>query len=178
MSNMVASLSLLAMIDILTAFLPLVGEEAGVAPSVVGVLLGVRGLASIASRLLLPLLSGRFSRRALLIASLLASGLALIVPAVPGQLLVGRPLPRRGRILPGTGPAPDHDPDLHGRPGHVARLGARGAAHGQPARTGDPPRGPCGAVAAPFGPGGAIWLTCALLIASGAEKAVRRPREG
>ena len=35
-----------------------------------------------------------------------------------------------------------------------------------------------GAVAAPFGPGGAIWLTCALLVASGVEKAVRRPREG
>lgn len=85
MSNMVASLSLLAMIDILTAFLPLVGEEAGVAPSV-----------------------------------------------------VGRPVPGRGWFLPGTGSAPDHDPDLHRRSRDVARLGARGAAHGQPAGAGGP----------------------------------------
>ncbi|KUP26869.1 MFS transporter [Kocuria rhizophila] len=178
MSNMVASLSLLAMIDILTAFLPLVGEEAGVAPSVVGVLLGVRGLASIASRLLLPLLSGRFSRRALLIASLLASGLALIVPplfldsfwwaalflAVGGFFLgLGQPLTMTliSTAVPGT---------WRGSALAVRLMGNRLGQVILPVAA--------GAVAAPFGPGGAIWLTCALLVASGAEKAVRRPREG
>ncbi|QMS55934.1 MFS transporter [Kocuria varians] len=178
MSNMVASLSLLAMIDILTAFLPLVGEEAGVAPSVVGVLLGARGLASIASRLLLPLLSGRFSRRALLIASLLASGLALIVPplfldsfwwaalflAVGGFFLgLGQPLTMTliSTAVPGT---------WRGSALAVRLMGNRLGQVILPVAA--------GAVAAPFGPGGAIWLTCALLVASGVEKAVRRPREG
>ncbi|WP_423446994.1 MFS transporter [Kocuria sp. KSNUG] len=176
MSNMVASLSLLAMIDILTAFLPLVGEEAGVAPSVVGVLLGVRGLASIASRLLLPLLSGRFSRRALLIASLLASGLALIVPplfldsfwwaalflAVGGFFLgLGQPLTMTliSTAVPGT---------WRGSALAVRLMGNRLGQVVLPVAA--------GAVAAPFGPGGAIWLTCALLVASGVEKAVRRPQ--
>lgn len=178
MSNMVASLSLLAMIDILTAFLPLVGEEAGVAPSVVGVLLGARGLASIASRLLLPLLSGRFSRRALLIASLLASGLALIVPplfldsfwwaalflAVGGFFLgLGQPLTMTliSTAVPGT---------WRGSALAVRLMGNRLGQVILPVAA--------GAVAAPFGPGGAIWLTCALLVASAVEKAVRRPREG
>ncbi|MCT1545773.1 MULTISPECIES: MFS transporter [Kocuria] len=178
MSNMVASLSLLAMIDILTAFLPLVGEEAGVAPSVVGVLLGVRGLASIASRLLLPWLSGKFSRRALLIASLLASGLALIVPplfldsfwwaalflAVGGFFLgLGQPLTMTliSTAVPGT---------WRGSALAVRLMGNRLGQVILPVAA--------GAVAAPFGPGGAIWLTCALLVASGVEKAVRRPREG
>lgn len=178
MSNMVASLSLLAMIDILTAFLPLVGEEAGVAPSVVGVLLGVRGLASIASRLLLPWLSGKFSRRALLIASLLASGLALIVPplfldsfwwaalflAVGGFFLgLGQPLTMTliSTAVPGT---------WRGSALAVRLMGNRLGQVILPVAA--------GAVAAPFGPGGAIWLTCALLVASGVEKAMRRPREG
>ncbi|RKQ35426.1 MFS transporter [Kocuria tytonis] len=177
MSNMVASLSLLAMIDILTAFLPLVGEEAGVAPSVVGMLLGARGLASIASRLLLPLLSGRFSRRALLIASLLASGAALIVPplfldsfwwaalflAVGGFFLgLGQPLTMTliSTSVPGT---------WRGSALAVRLMGNRVGQVILPVAA--------GAVAAPFGPGGAIWLTCALLVASGVEKAVRGPRK-
>ncbi|RLY93975.1 MFS transporter [Kocuria tytonicola] len=177
MSNMVASLSLLAMIDILTAFLPLVGEDAGVAPSVVGVLLGVRGLASIASRLLLPWLSGRYSRRALLIASLLASGLALIVPplfldsfwwaslflAVGGFFLgLGQPLTMTliSTSVPGT---------WRGSALAVRLMGNRLGQVILPVAA--------GAVAAPFGPGGAIWLTCALLLASGVEKAVRGPRK-
>ncbi|WNB88544.1 MFS transporter [Glutamicibacter protophormiae] len=177
LSNMMASLSLLATIDILTAFLPLVGEEAGVAPSVVGVLLGARGLASIASRLLLPLLSGRFSRRALLIASLLASGAALIVPplfldsfwwaalflAVGGFFLgLGQPLTMTliSTSVPGT---------WRGSALAVRLMGNRVGQVILPVAA--------GAVAAPLGPGGAIWLTCALLVASGVEKAVRRPRE-
>lgn len=177
LSNMMASLSLLATIDILTAFLPLVGEEAGVAPSVVGVLLGARGLASIASRLLLPLLSGRFSRRALLIATLLASGAALIVPplfldsfwwaalflAVGGFFLgLGQPLTMTliSTSVSGT---------WRGSALAVRLMGNRVGQVILPVAA--------GAVAAPLGPGGAIWLTCALLVASGVEKAVRRPRE-
>ncbi|MDO4917946.1 MFS transporter [Kocuria sp.] len=176
MSNMVASLSLLAMLDILTAFLPLVGEATGVAPSVVGLLLGARGLASIASRLLLPWLSERFSRRALLIASLLASGLALVFPplfldrfwcsaaflVVGGFFLgLGQPLTMTliTTAVPGT---------WRGSALAVRLMGNRLGQVILPVVA--------GAVAAPAGPGGAIWLTCALLVASGVEKAVRGPR--
>ncbi|CAL8900264.1 MFS transporter [Kocuria varians] len=176
-SNMVASLSLLAMLDILTAFLPLVGEETGVAPSVVGLLLGVRGMASIASRLLLPWLSGAFSRRTLLIASLLASGLALIVPplfldrfwiaavflAVGGFFLgLGQPLTMTliSTSVPG---------EWRGSALAVRLMGNRLGQVILPVAA--------GAVAAPLGPGGAIWLTCALLLASGVEKSVRGPRK-
>ena len=71
---MLASLALLAMLDILTAFLPLVGERAGVSPAWIGVLLAVRGGASIVSRVLLPWLAHRMSRRALLLVSLASLG--------------------------------------------------------------------------------------------------------
>ncbi|WHF21520.1 hypothetical protein QJS66_15045 [Kocuria rhizophila] len=92
-----------AMIDILTAFRALVGEEAGW-PLRGGRAPGARGLASIASRLLLPLLSGRFSRRALLIASLLASGAAPSV-AVTGQASGLPALFLAVWFLPGPAPA-------------------------------------------------------------------------
>ena len=176
-SHMVAAMSLLAMLDILTAFLPLVGEEVGVAPSVVGVLLGVRGLASIASRLLLPWLSGRFSRQALLVTSLLASGLTLVVPplfldrfwwaalflAVGGFFLgLGQPL----TMTMISTSVPDA---WRGSALAVRLMGNRVGQVLLPVAA--------GAVAAPLGPGGAIWLTCALLLGSGLEKAVHQRRD-
>ncbi|MEU5467529.1 MFS transporter [Kocuria salsicia] len=175
-SHMVAAMSLLAMLDILTAFLPLVGEEVGVAPSVVGVLLGVRGLASIASRLLLPWLSGRFSRERLLVVSLIASGVTLIVPplfldrfwwaalllAVGGFFLgLGQPL----TMTMISTSVPDA---WRGSALAVRLMGNRVGQVLLPVAA--------GAVAAPLGPGGAIWLTCALLLGSGLEKAVHRRR--
>lgn len=79
------SLSVLSATDILTAYLPVVGEHRGIAPSVVGLLLSLRAAATIACRLVLtPLL--RLLGRALLLtvtcllAALLCAGLALPVP--------------------------------------------------------------------------------------------------
>ncbi|MET8245347.1 MFS transporter [Streptomyces sp. NPDC005202] len=79
------SLSVLSATDILTAYLPVVGEHRGIAPSVVGVLLSLRAAATIACRLVLtPLL--RLLGRALLLtatclsAALLCAGIALPVP--------------------------------------------------------------------------------------------------
>lgn len=79
------SLSVLSATDILTAYLPVVGEHRGIAPSVIGLLLSLRAAATIACRLVLtPLL--RLLGRALLLtvtcllAALLCAGIALPVP--------------------------------------------------------------------------------------------------
>ncbi|CAM5654743.1 MFS transporter [Streptomyces canus] len=79
------SLSVLSATDILTAYLPVVGEHRGIAPSVIGLLLSLRAAATIACRLVLtPLL--RLLGRALLLtvtcllAGLLCAGIALPVP--------------------------------------------------------------------------------------------------
>jgi MFS family permease len=84
-AGMFISLSVLSATDILTAYLPVVGEHRGIAPSVVGVLLSLRAAATIACRLVLtPLL--RLLGRAMLLTvtcllgGLLCAGIALPVP--------------------------------------------------------------------------------------------------
>ncbi|WP_435222150.1 MFS transporter [Streptomyces sp. Tue6028] len=79
------SLAVLSATDILTAYLPVVGEHRGIAPSVVGLLLSLRAAATIACRLVLtPLL--RVLGRALLLtvtcllAAVLCAGIALPLP--------------------------------------------------------------------------------------------------
>lgn len=171
--QMTASLGLLAMLDILTAFLPLVGERAGVAPVVVGVLLALRGGASILSRVVLPKLVVRFSRPGLLKASLLGSALALAVPpfvmdhvwlaglllAVGGFFLgLGQPLTMS--MITTAVPA-----SWRGSALAVRLMANRLGQVGMPLIA--------GAVAAPLGPASAIWLSCAVLAASGAERALR-----
>ncbi|MGW0331959.1 MFS transporter [Streptomyces sp. NPDC003011] len=84
-AGMLISLSVLSATDILTAYLPVVGEHRGIAPSVIGLLLSLRAAATIACRLVLtPLL--RLLGRALLLtvtcllAAVLCAGIALPVP--------------------------------------------------------------------------------------------------
>ncbi|GAA3506476.1 MFS transporter [Streptomyces prasinosporus] len=100
------SLAVLSATDVLTAYLPVVGEHRGIAPSVVGLLLSLRAAATIACRLVLtPLL--RLSGRTVLLtvtcllAAVLCAGVAVPVPvwalapmlAVLGFCLgVGQPL--------------------------------------------------------------------------------------
>jgi len=79
------SLAVLSATDILTAYLPVVGEHRGIAPSVIGLLLSLRAAATIACRLVLtPLL--RLLGRAMLLtvtcllAAVLCAGIALPVP--------------------------------------------------------------------------------------------------
>ncbi|MDI9833859.1 MFS transporter [Streptomyces sp. KAU_LT] len=79
------SLSVLSATDILTAYLPVVGEHRGIAPSVVGVLLSLRAAATIACRLVLTPLLRLLGRTALLtvtclLGGLLCAGVALPVP--------------------------------------------------------------------------------------------------
>lgn len=84
-AGMLISLSVLSATDILTAYLPVVGEHRGIAPSVVGVLLSLRAGATIACRLVLTPLLRLLGRPALLtvtcfLAALLCAGIALPVP--------------------------------------------------------------------------------------------------
>ncbi|GAB2749321.1 MFS transporter [Salinifilum aidingensis] len=79
-----SSLALLGAVDLLTAYLPLIAENRGIAPAVAGVLLAVRSAASILSRLGLGYLAARWQRRPLIITSCLGAGACLVLVAVPG----------------------------------------------------------------------------------------------
>ncbi|MFF8865484.1 MFS transporter [Streptomyces sp. NPDC015139] len=83
--GMLVSLSVLSATDILTAYLPVVGEHRGITPSVVGVLLSLRAGATIACRLVLTPLLRLLGRPALLtvtclLAAVLCAGIAVPVP--------------------------------------------------------------------------------------------------
>lgn len=175
-SNMLASMGLLAMVDILAAFMPLVGEAAGVSPTVVGVLLAIRGAAGIVSRALLPWLSRRWSRRRLLIASLLVASVTLAVPPlVLDHLLVAGALLAIGGFFLGIGQPLTMTLIATAVPTHwrsqalaVRLMGNRVGQVGFPLLA--------GLAVAPFGPGGAIWMTSIVLAVVSAEKALRTTR--
>jgi MFS family permease len=76
--TMLASLTVMAGVDILMVYLPALGEEVGWSPLTVGSLLAVRAAASIVSRLGLGLLGDRLGRANLLLWCLGLSGAALI----------------------------------------------------------------------------------------------------
>ncbi|RVU25176.1 MFS transporter [Streptomyces antnestii] len=100
------SLAVLSATDILTAYLAVVGEHRGIAPSVVGLLLSLRAAATIACRLVMTPMLRWLGRAALLattclVAGVVCAGIALPVPvwglglmlAVLGFCLgVGQPL--------------------------------------------------------------------------------------
>jgi len=175
-SHMVASLALLAMLDLLIAFLPVVGERQGVSPVWIGAFLAVRAGATIVSRICLPWLSARFRRSDLVIVSLLGAGativatpstltwttLTIVLMAVGGFFLgLGQPLTMTliVRAVPLTWRSTALAVRLMGnRLGQVALPVAAGG------------------VAATVGPAGAIWFAGLLLVVSGAEKTVRRFR--
>jgi MFS family permease len=92
--GMVAALAtgvgVLTTLDLLVSFLPVLGEERGLTPALIGLLLSVRGVASLASRLFIPALVQHLGRRRGLSVMLALGGLALaaIVLPVPVWLLV------------------------------------------------------------------------------------------
>lgn len=90
------SAAVLTTIDILSAYLPLLGEQAGITPSIVGTLLAIRGFSSMASRILLPWLASRFNRSWLVIVSSVVSAMTIVliallpwVPVMVGAMLLG-----------------------------------------------------------------------------------------
>jgi MFS family permease len=76
----------LAAVDITLVYLPALGAERGIASGAVGVLLALRGAASMTSRLFLGRLSRRLGRRHLLVGSIAVSALGLAVTVVPMPL--------------------------------------------------------------------------------------------
>ncbi|WP_344561490.1 MFS transporter, partial [Streptomyces atrovirens] len=105
-AGILISLAVLSATDILTAYLPVVGEDRGIDPAVIGLLLSLRAAATIACRLVLTPLLRLLGRTVLLtvtclLAGLLCAGVALPMPvwvlapilAVLGFCLgVGQPL--------------------------------------------------------------------------------------
>lgn len=85
-SGILISVAVLSATDVLTAYLPVVGEHRGIDPAVIGLLLSLRAAATIACRLVLTPLLRLLGRTALLtvsclLAGLLCAGVALPVPA-------------------------------------------------------------------------------------------------
>lgn len=83
--GIVISLAVLSATDVLTAYLPVIGEHRGIAPSVVGLLLSLRAAATIACRLVMTPMIRLMGRTALLtvtclLAGALCAGVALPVP--------------------------------------------------------------------------------------------------
>lgn len=177
-ANMLAALALLSMLDILTAFLPVVGENLGVSPAVIGTLLALRAAASIVCRAGLPAMVRRIGRRPLMLWCLFGAGASLALPplalaawpgtvgiVVAGVLLViggfflglGQPLTMTAitQAVPGS---------WRGSALAVRLMGNRLGQVGMPLAA--------GAVASGFGAGGAIWMTCLLLVVAGGVSAV------
>ncbi|AXB48214.1 hypothetical protein A4R43_02025 [Amycolatopsis albispora] len=157
------SLALLGAVDLLTAYLPLIAEDRGVAPLVVGGLLALRSAASIVSRLGLGRLARRWRRHTLIVTSAAGSAVALAVVALPAAnvpvmavaLVVGGFLLGLGQPLTMT--VVVQAVPQHGRNAALAlRLWANRL--GQvtvPAAA--------GLVAGPLGAAGALWLAAAVL---------------
>ncbi|MGW1023281.1 MFS transporter [Streptomyces sp. NPDC002577] len=80
------SLAVLSATDILTAYLPVVGEHRGIAPSVIGLLLSLRAAATIACRLVLPPMLRLLGRAMLLAVTCLVGGLMCAGMALPVQV--------------------------------------------------------------------------------------------
>jgi MFS family permease len=176
-SHMLAALALLAVIDILTAFMPLVGEAAGVSPLWVGVLLAVRGAGSVLSRIFLPLFTARWSRNTLVLAALLVSALTIgLVPVAlePFEALwlaallmaVGGAFLGLGQPLTMTLIAQAVPVDWRGAALGLRLVGNRLGQVVLPVVA--------GVVAAPLGPAGGVWFACAVLGLSGVERILGR----
>jgi len=173
-SHMFASLTLLSILDILTAFLPLVAEQHNVTPTTVGVLLAIRGCASVVSRLVIPKLSAHFSRPALLTTSLYIAGASIALAPVfidslwiaGAALLVGGFFLGLGQPLTMTMISTAVPPLDRGAALAVRLMGNRLGQVALPVVA--------STVAAGLGPAGAIWFSCALLGASAVEKSIRR----
>ncbi|MEU1690083.1 MFS transporter [Streptomyces hirsutus] len=170
-TNMMASVALLTTTDILVAFLPLLGEEKGVPPVVVGILLAVQAVASIVSRLLLPVLLAHWSRPTLVIASLAGAGTTLALlpwgfqfPWIAGiQLAIGGFFLGLGQPVTLTLVTQAVPPTSRGAALALRMFGNRVGQVSLPTAA--------GLVAAPVGPSGALWMSCVVLAAA----CLRRP---
>ncbi|MFE6780569.1 MFS transporter [Streptomyces sp. NPDC057702] len=82
-SGIFISLAVLSTTDVLTAYLPVLGEHRGIAPATVGLLLSLRAAASIACRLVMTPMIRVIGRTALMAGSCLLAALLCASIAVP-----------------------------------------------------------------------------------------------
>lgn len=87
-AGILASLTLIAAADVLIGYLPLIGEERGISPGVIGLLLSIRAGTSMVSRLLIDKLVTRWSRAGLIAVSAAGSGLTLVLVTLPVDVVV------------------------------------------------------------------------------------------
>ncbi|MEV0998119.1 MFS transporter [Nonomuraea sp. NPDC050202] len=83
---LVTSCVVLAAVDITLVYLPALGTEHGLTAGTIGLLLTIRGLASMVSRFFLGRLSRALGRRRLLVAGTVAAAAALLVTPLPMPL--------------------------------------------------------------------------------------------
>jgi MFS family permease len=84
---LIASVSVLVSIDILVAYLPVLGEERGIPPSFVGVLLAVRAGAGLLARPATTPAIRRFGRRSVLVGTLLVLAIAIaLIPVTTSSI--------------------------------------------------------------------------------------------
>nr|WP_263364082.1 MFS transporter [Nocardiopsis deserti] len=172
-SGLFASLALLSAVDILTAYLPLVAENRGISPMMVGILLSLRAGFSLLSRLVLSRLVLRWSRETLIAVSAGAAGLSMAAVALPvSNLFVLGAVLAVGGFLLGLG-----QPLTMSAVATAAPEGSRGAAlalriwGNRLGQVGIPAvgAGVAGAVGAP----GALWFAAVVLVASAFTAAKR-----
>jgi MFS family permease len=178
---LLASMVVIAAVDLLVVYLPALGAERGIASGVVGLLLSVRAASSMVSRLLLAAAARRLGRRRLLAGSIWASAVAVALLPVPMPLaallvvvsLVGLAL---GIGQPLTMSWVAQSVPLHVRATALA-LRISGNRLGQVAV----PAG-VGVLAADAGAGGVLWGTAgalavtAALSGGGADRPPAQPR--
>ena len=90
-SALVASVIVLTTLDILIAYLPVLGQERGLPPQFIGMLLSLQAGASLVFRLVLPRILRLLGRQRTLVATLAVSGISMIgiiVPTNPWLLIV------------------------------------------------------------------------------------------
>lgn len=173
--SIVVSAAVLTSVDILTAYLPVLGAQAGISPVVVGSMLAVRGISSMLSRLLLGPLGRRVGQRVLLVTSVLGAAICLaVIAALPapavmfsalaiGGFLLGMGQPLTMTAVAVALPARQRSSGLAMR-----LLGNRVAQLATPLFA--------GAVASAFGVASVLVVQVAALTASGIwEAAVREP---
>lgn len=177
-SHMLAALALLAILDILVAFMPLVGESVGVSPMIIGALLATRGATSVLSRIFIRPLSAHYSRNTLVLVALIVSAAVIaMVPAMLGLGTVGIATAficmTIGGFTLGVGQPMTMTMISQAVPrswrGTALALRLMGNRIGQVVL-------PIAAsvVAGPIGPAGGIWFACAILGISGAERLINK----
>lgn len=169
-SYIFASVALLSMMDILMAFLPLVGEAAGVSPFWVGVLLSVRAAASILSRTVLSQMRRLASRAALVLLALWVPGLSLAaLPLTMHMLWLSLALMVFAGFFLGIGQPLTMSQVTQAVPADWSSAALAARLMGNRVGQVCVPLG-AGALVGVWGPGAAVWLACFLLLSSGAEQ--------